>query len=63
LNWNAVPKASRWLLDTQLKQLSDQGIISKTIFGQGPPKVSALILSIGAEMTLYQLDLEKQPVI
>ena len=34
-----IPKASRRLLDTQLKQLMDQGIIIKTTFDQRPPKV------------------------
>ncbi len=45
-----VPKASRRLLDTQLKQLADQGIITKTIFEQKPPKVEYELTALG--MTL-----------
>ncbi len=45
-----VPKASRRLLDSQLKQLADQGIITKTIFGQRPPKVEYELTALG--MTL-----------
>jgi DNA-binding HxlR family transcriptional regulator len=42
-----MPKASRRLLDTQLKQLVAQGIIAKTIFEQKPQKVEYLLTSFG----------------
>jgi DNA-binding HxlR family transcriptional regulator len=42
-----MPKASRRLLDTQLKQLVAQGIIAKTIFEQKPLKVEYLLTSFG----------------
>lgn len=42
-----IPKASRRLLDTQLKQLVDIGIISKTILGQKPPKVEYELTALG----------------
>jgi len=42
-----MPKASRRLLDTQLTQLADQGIISKTVFDQRPPKVEYELTPLG----------------
>ena len=42
-----MPKASRRLLDTQLKQLTDQGIIAKTVFDQRPPKVQYELTPLG----------------
>lgn len=42
-----VPKASRRLLDTQLRQLVDQGIITKTIFHQKPQKVEYGLTELG----------------
>ena len=42
-----MPKASRRLLDTQLKQLTDQGIITKTIFDQRPLKVEYGLTALG----------------
>jgi len=42
-----LPKASRRLLDTQLKQLADQGIIAKTIFNQQPQKVEYELTPLG----------------
>jgi DNA-binding HxlR family transcriptional regulator len=42
-----VPKASRRLLDTQLKQLVDHGIITKTIFKQKPQKVEYELTALG----------------
>jgi DNA-binding HxlR family transcriptional regulator len=42
-----VPKASRRLLDTQLKQLVDQGILIKTIFNQKSPKVEYGLTAFG----------------
>jgi DNA-binding HxlR family transcriptional regulator len=49
-----MPKASRRLLDTQLKQLTEIGIITKTIFDQRPLK---------AEYELSPLGLTLIPVI
>ena len=42
-----LSKASRRLLDTQLKQLSDQGIIAKKIFEQRPLKVEYELTPLG----------------
>ncbi len=42
-----LPKASRRLLDTQLKQLTDHGIIIKTIFEQRPQKVEYQLTALG----------------
>lgn len=42
-----MPKASRRLLDTQLKQLTEQGIIAKTIFDQKIPKVEYELTELG----------------
>jgi DNA-binding HxlR family transcriptional regulator len=42
-----IPKASRRLLDTQLKQLAEQGIITKTIFAQKPAKVEYGLTAMG----------------
>ena len=42
-----IPKASRRLLDTQLKQLTDQGIIAKTVFDQRPAKVEYALTPLG----------------
>jgi DNA-binding HxlR family transcriptional regulator len=42
-----IPKASRRLLDTQLKQLVDQGIINKTTFDQLPLKVEYELTPLG----------------
>jgi DNA-binding HxlR family transcriptional regulator len=42
-----MPKASRRLLDAQLKQLSDLGIINKTIFNQRPLKVEYHLSALG----------------
>jgi DNA-binding HxlR family transcriptional regulator len=42
-----MPKASRRLLDTQLKQLADQGIITKIIFDQLPLKVEYELTPLG----------------
>ncbi|GAB3801068.1 helix-turn-helix domain-containing protein [Spirosoma humi] len=42
-----IPKASRRLLDTQLKQLTDQGILVKTIFDQRPSKVVYELTPLG----------------
>ncbi|QDK80105.1 helix-turn-helix transcriptional regulator [Spirosoma sp. KCTC 42546] len=42
-----IPKASRRLLDTQLKQLTDQGILIKTIFDQRPAKVMYELTPLG----------------
>jgi DNA-binding HxlR family transcriptional regulator len=42
-----MPKASRRLLDTQLKQLMDHGIITKTVFDQRPPKVEYELTPLG----------------
>jgi DNA-binding HxlR family transcriptional regulator len=42
-----MPKASRRLLDTQLKQLTEQGIIAKTVFDQRPLKVEYELTPLG----------------
>ena len=42
-----IPKASRRLLDTQLRQLTEQGIIRKDIFDQRPPKVEYHLTPLG----------------
>jgi DNA-binding HxlR family transcriptional regulator len=42
-----IPKASRRLLDTHLKQLVEQGIIAKTIFEQKPSKVEYELTDLG----------------
>lgn len=42
-----MPKASRRLLDVQLKQLTDQGIITKTVFDQLPLKVEYELTPLG----------------
>ncbi len=42
-----IPKASRRLLDSQLKQLTDHGIITKTSFDQRPPKVEYGLTPLG----------------
>lgn len=42
-----IPKASRRLLDTQLSQLVDHGILSKTTFDQKPLKVEYQLTPLG----------------
>ncbi len=42
-----IPKASRRILDTQLKQLTDHGIIYKTVYDQRPPKVEYELTALG----------------
>lgn len=42
-----MPKASRRLLDTQLKQLVDHAILTKIIFDQRPPKVQYKLTALG----------------
>ncbi|OQP47298.1 HxlR family transcriptional regulator [Niastella yeongjuensis] len=42
-----IPKASRRLLDTQLKQLTDLGIIAKTIYDQRPARVEYELTQLG----------------
>jgi len=42
-----MPKASRRLLDTQLKQLTGLGIVTKTIFNQRPLKVEYELTPLG----------------
>jgi DNA-binding HxlR family transcriptional regulator len=42
-----MPKASRRLLDTQLKQLVDQGIITKNTFDELPQKVEYELTPLG----------------
>ena len=42
-----LSKASRRLLDTQLQQLAEQGIIFKTIFNQRPLKVEYELTPLG----------------
>ncbi|MDN3582102.1 winged helix-turn-helix transcriptional regulator [Mucilaginibacter flavus] len=42
-----MPKASRRLLDTQLMQLTNLGIVTKTIFDQRPSKVEYDLTVLG----------------
>ena len=42
-----LPKASRRVLDTQLKQLTDHGILSKIIYDELPLKVEYELTSLG----------------
>ncbi|MEX8548798.1 MAG: winged helix-turn-helix transcriptional regulator [Mucilaginibacter sp.] len=42
-----IPKATRRVLDTQLKQLAEQGLISKTVFTASPPKVEYGLTELG----------------
>lgn len=42
-----IPKASRRILDTQLKQLAALGIITKTVFNQLPQKVEYELTTLG----------------
>jgi len=42
-----IPKASRRLLDTQLKQLTDQGIIAKHTYDQLPLKTEYELTPLG----------------
>ncbi|TDQ08305.1 HxlR family transcriptional regulator [Pedobacter metabolipauper] len=42
-----IPKASRRILDTQLKQLTTLGIIDKTVFEQLPLKVEYELTALG----------------
>jgi DNA-binding HxlR family transcriptional regulator len=45
-----MPKASRRLLDTQLKQLTDHGILSKIIYDQKPQKVEYELSALGESL-------------
>lgn len=45
-----IPRASRRLLDTQLRQLVDQGIIIKTVFEQKPGKVEYELSDLGESL-------------
>jgi DNA-binding HxlR family transcriptional regulator len=49
----SLPNASRRLLDSHLKQLTDHRIIEKTVFDQKPPKVEYKLTSLG--MTLIPI--------
>lgn len=40
-------RASRRLLDTQLRQLTEQGIIKKTVFDQKQPKTEYTLTALG----------------
>jgi len=42
-----LPKASRRVLDTQLKQLTDHGILSKIIYDELPLKVEYELTVLG----------------
>ena len=42
-----IPKASRRLLDSQLSQLVDHGILLKTVFDQKPLKVEYKLTPLG----------------
>jgi DNA-binding HxlR family transcriptional regulator len=45
-----IPRASRRLLDTQLMQLVNQGIITKITFEQKPRKVEYELSALGASL-------------
>jgi DNA-binding HxlR family transcriptional regulator len=45
-----MPKASRRVLDTQLKQLMEHGILSKTIYNQRPLKVEYELTALGVTL-------------
>jgi DNA-binding HxlR family transcriptional regulator len=45
-----IPKASRRLLDTQLNQLVEHGILSKTTFNQLPLKVEYELTPLGQSL-------------
>jgi DNA-binding HxlR family transcriptional regulator len=45
-----IPKASRRLLDTQLKQLVTQGIITKKVFDQKPLKAEYELTPLGESL-------------
>jgi DNA-binding HxlR family transcriptional regulator len=45
-----MPKASRRMLDTQLKQLTMLGIVSKTVYNQVPLKVEYELSPLGATL-------------
>ena len=45
-----IPKASRRLLDTQLAQLVEHGILSKTSFDQKPLKVEYKLTRLGESL-------------
>lgn len=45
-----MPKASRRVLDTQLKQLVQHGILSKTTYDELPFKVEYELTSLGATL-------------
>lgn len=42
-----IPKASRRILDTQLKQLLELGIVSKKSYDQRPPKTEYSLTELG----------------
>jgi DNA-binding HxlR family transcriptional regulator len=44
------PKASRQVLDQQLKELEQHGIIQKTIYHQLPPKVEYSLTEVGVSL-------------
>lgn len=45
-----IPKASRRLLDSQLKQLTDQGILIKTVFAGKVLKTEYKLTSLGESL-------------
>lgn len=45
-----MPKASRRVLDTQLKQLVDHGILTKTIYNERPLKVEYELTELGKSL-------------
>ncbi|WP_353718288.1 winged helix-turn-helix transcriptional regulator [Dyadobacter sp. 676] len=45
-----LPKASRRLLDTQLTQLVEHGILSKTTFDEKPSKVEYKLTHLGESL-------------
>jgi len=42
-----IPKASRRLLDTQLKQLVDHGILAKLVYNELPQKAEYVLTPLG----------------
>lgn len=45
-----IPDANRRVLNTQLKQLEDHGIVTKTIYPVVPPKVEYRLTALGESL-------------
>ncbi|HEX8019014.1 helix-turn-helix domain-containing protein [Mucilaginibacter sp.] len=42
-----IPEATRRVLNIQLKQLEDDGLVAKTVYDQQPPKVEYYLTDLG----------------